>query len=188
MRMAFVATVLAWAAFEISLLVRDRVRGTGSTAADRGTRSLFVLAWLVAFLGAALSSDRIKPGSSLHFGHGHLLGGLVVMWAGIAVRVWSIVVLGRSFRTTVEVDPGQQVVDRGPYRLVRHPSYSGLLIVAVGAGIYFGNWISLALMIVLPVASTLRRIAVEEAALTQAMGQPYVEYRQRTKRLIPRIW
>jgi protein-S-isoprenylcysteine O-methyltransferase Ste14 len=188
MHLAFDATVLAWAAFEISLLIRDRVRGTGTTTADRGTRTLFVLAWLSGFIGAQLTAERIKPGNPLHFGHGHLIGGLVVMCAGIVLRVWSVLVLGKSFRTTVEVDPGQQVVDRGPYRLVRHPSYSGLITVAIGAGIYFGNWISLAFMIVLPVAATLRRIAVEEAALTQVMGQPYLEYRQRTKRLIPGLW
>lgn len=188
MRLTFAVTVLAWAAFEIGLLIRDRLRGTGSTAADRGTRALFVLAWLAGFAGAQLSSDRIRPASPLHFGHGHLASGLVLIWAGIALRVWSVLVLGKSFRTTVEVHAGQQVVDHGPYRFVRHPSYSGLLIVAVGAGVYYGNWIALALMIVLPVAATLRRIAVEEAALAQAMGQPYLDYRQRTKRLIPGVW
>jgi protein-S-isoprenylcysteine O-methyltransferase Ste14 len=52
----------------------------------------------------------------------YLIAGAVVMWAGLALRIWAILVLGRAFRTTVEVDSNQAVVDRGPYRYERHPS------------------------------------------------------------------
>jgi protein-S-isoprenylcysteine O-methyltransferase Ste14 len=98
------------------------------------------------------------------------------------------VVLGRAFRTTVEVERGQEVVTRGPYRWVRHPSYSGVLLLAAGYGLAAGNWLSLLLTIVLPLVSVLLRITVEEQALVRMLGRPYERYRAATKRLVPGIW
>jgi protein-S-isoprenylcysteine O-methyltransferase Ste14 len=60
------------------------------------------------------------------------------MWLGLTIRLWAIVALGRAFRTTVEVDAGQAVVSTGPYRWVRHPSYSGLLLIVTGFGLGTG--------------------------------------------------
>lgn len=84
----------------------------------------------------------------------------------------------------MEVDPGQAVVDRGPYRWVRHPSCTGTLVISAGVGLTLGNWLSLAI-IMLPLAAMLRRISVEETALTEILGQPY---QARTKRLVPGLW
>jgi protein-S-isoprenylcysteine O-methyltransferase Ste14 len=111
-----------------------------------------------------------------------------VMWAGLILRGWSVTVLGRAFRTTVEVDRGQEVVARGPYRWVRHPSYSGVLLLAAGYGLAAGNWLSLVLTVVLPLVSILARIAVEEQTLVRVLGRPYEHYRSGTKRLVPGIW
>jgi len=69
---------------------------------------------------------------------------LIVMWLGLAIRIWAIAVLGNAFRTTVEVDPGQRVVSTGPYEWVRHPSYTGLLLIVSGFGLAEGNWLALA--------------------------------------------
>ena len=181
-------TLLAWAAFEFWLLLRDRAAGTGSTARDRGTRRLLVLSWLAAVAIALLATGawRSRPVAAL--GGWALPAGLAVMWTGVALRVWAVAVLGSAFRTTVEVDTGQAVVDRGPYRFVRHPSYSGLLIIAAGTGLALGSWLSLAALALLPLAALLRRIAVEEAALAEVHGQPYLTYTERTKRLLPGIW
>ena len=57
------------------------------------------------------------------------MAGVLVMWSGLALRVWAIAALGSGFRTTVEVEPGQAVVSSGPYRWIRHPSYAGLLLL-----------------------------------------------------------
>jgi protein-S-isoprenylcysteine O-methyltransferase Ste14 len=97
-------------------------------------------------------------------------------------------VLGRSFRTTVEVDAGQQVGTGGPYRWVRHPSYTGILLIAAGLGLAGGTWPGLAICLVLPPVAMLLRIRVEEAALSRVLGEPYRAYRRRTKRLIPGLW
>jgi protein-S-isoprenylcysteine O-methyltransferase Ste14 len=110
------------------------------------------------------------------------------MWLGLAIRVWAVAALGRAFRTTVEVAPDQGIVSSGPYRWVRHPSYTGLLLIVAGLGLVAGNWLALVGCVALPLAALLRRIHVEEAELTRVLGQPYRAYQARTKRLIPGLW
>jgi len=189
---SFALTVGAWIALELGLLVRDAARGRGGPAQDRGTRRLVFLALAGALaLGSGLAHlFRADPGLWLP-GHGTdapLATGLGLMWAGLALRVWSIASLGAAFRLTVEVDPGQPVVDRGPYRRVRHPSYTGLLLIAAGYGVVTAVWPSLLLAVVLPLAVLVRRIHVEERALEVGLGEPYRAYETRTKRLVPGVW
>jgi protein-S-isoprenylcysteine O-methyltransferase Ste14 len=180
-------TLSVWVLVELALLIRDGIRGKGTTARDRGTRSLAIVAWFAAFILAGIVT-RALPHGSTQFGNWSGVAGVVIMWAGLAVRVWAVLALGSSFRTTVEVDADQKVVDRGPYRVIRHPSYTGMLLLAIGAGLTYGNWPSLAVLVALPLAAMLRRIQVEEATLVEVLGQPYVDYRGRTKRLVPGIW
>jgi protein-S-isoprenylcysteine O-methyltransferase Ste14 len=182
-----------WLALEVSLLVRDRARGKGSTDEDRGTRrlnfALIIAAIVIAdVLGAALSkhSPLWLPGAGPN--GWPIVTGLVVIWVGLAIRVWAIMTLGRSFRTTVEVDATQPVVWRGPYRWVRHPSYTGLLFVAAGFGLAFSNWPGLVLCVAAPALAMLRRIRVEEAELTRVLGDAYRTYQGSTKRLVPWLW
>jgi hypothetical protein len=71
------------------------------------------------------------------------VAGVVVIWAGLAVRIWAVLTLAGSFSTFIQVNTDQTVVTRGPYRWVRHPSYTGLLLIALGFGLSAGNWLSL---------------------------------------------
>jgi protein-S-isoprenylcysteine O-methyltransferase Ste14 len=178
-------SLVAWGLFELSLAVRDVVRAKGRRARDRGTRILisFTLngAVVLAFVSASVASSLRIPGP-------YTAAGLVVMWLGLTIRVWAVAALGSAFRTSVEVDTGQTVVSRGPYRWVRHPSYTGLILIVAGFGLAAGNWLALAACVVLPLAGLLRRIQVEEAELTRVLGDRYRVYRARTKRLIPGVW
>ena len=185
MTITLVATLAAWASVEVSLALRDVIRGKGGTARDRGTRSTLVIGWLAAFLGATWIAAHSGTGP---IGRWHLLTGLLLMWIGLAIRIWSVLALGASFRTTVEVDADQSLVDTGPYRFVRHPSYTGILLLATGYGLALDNWLSLAILLIVPLATTLRRITVEEAAMADVLGAPYEAYQQRTKRLLPGLW
>ena len=180
----------AWLVLELTLLVRDARRGLGGTARDRGTRSVFILLVVAATLVAGALSGAAGPHSPLRLpGHPWIaVIGLILIWAGLAIRIWAVVVLGRSFRTTVEVDEGQAVVSSGPYRLMRHPSYTGLLLIAAGFGFGDHNWPGLLLCVVLPLTATLRRIHVEESELAGVLGEPYRAYTARTKRLVPGVW
>jgi protein-S-isoprenylcysteine O-methyltransferase Ste14 len=182
-----------WLVLELTLRVRDRARGTGGTRRDRGTRALTFALIVVAVVAADALASVIGKHSPLRIpgagSHGWpIIAGLVIIWLGLVIRVWAVVVLGRSFRTTVEVEAGQAVVTRGPYRWVRHPSYTGLMLIAAGFGLAFGTWPGLVLCLVLPAFALLRRIQVEETELTQVLGDPYRAYRDRTKRLIPGLW
>ena len=110
------------------------------------------------------------------------------MWLGLALRVWAIATLREIFRTTVEVEPGQTVVSTGPYRWVRHPSYTGLLLIVAGFGLAAGDWLSLAVCVALPLPALAWRIHVEEAELNRVLGRAYATYQSHTARLIPRLW
>jgi protein-S-isoprenylcysteine O-methyltransferase Ste14 len=163
-------------------------RGRGP-AQDRGTLLLNFVVIISAAVAANIAFLALRHDPAWQFGSRPVAAaGLLLMWAGLAIRIWAIRVLGSSFRMTVEVDPGQRVVDRGPYRWLRHPSYTGILLITAGLGLSYGNWLSLALLVLLPAAVTLRRIHVEEAVLASVLGQPYADYRLRTKRLVPGLW
>jgi protein-S-isoprenylcysteine O-methyltransferase Ste14 len=114
--------------------------------------------------------------------------GLVLMGLGLAVRSWAMVHLGRYFTVDVAVAADQRIVDTGPYRLVRHPSYTGLLLLAVGVGLCFGNIASFLVIAVPMIALMLKRMKVEEEVLAEALGNTYREYMARTQRLIPGIY
>jgi protein-S-isoprenylcysteine O-methyltransferase Ste14 len=178
-------TLAGWAVFELGLRVRESVQSKGGTGQDRATRILIAAAIGGAIVVAVLTATRA---SSLRIPGPHRAAGLIVMWLGLAIRVWAVAALGSAFRTTVEVDPDQGIVSSGPYRWVRHPSYTGLLLIMVGLGLAAGNWLALASCVALPLAAVVRRIHVEEAELTRVLGQPYRDYRIRTKRLIPGLW
>lgn len=177
-----------WIAFEISLVIRDRLQGKGRTDKDQGTRYINFIAITVAMIAAG----RLDGISKFWFPGGRTLAvfwlGFAILLSGALLRVWSIVILGSSFRTTVEVSDNQHVVQRGPYKIVRHPSYSGALLMCCGYGIAEQNWLSLAIAIGLPLIAFLYRISVEETALVSGIGPEYQEYQKHTKKLIPGIW
>jgi protein-S-isoprenylcysteine O-methyltransferase Ste14 len=111
--------------------------------------------------------------------------GITLMLAGLAFRFYAMSVLGKFFTYDVAVQAGQTVVEAGPYRYIRHPSYTGGLMTLAGLGLALGNWASLAVLMVLMGVAYGYRISVEEAALAGALGEPYKEYMRRTWRLVP---
>jgi protein-S-isoprenylcysteine O-methyltransferase Ste14 len=116
------------------------------------------------------------------------LVGLLLMAAGVFIRQWAIFVLGRFFTADVRVRSGQTVVSRGPYRWVRHPSYSGLIVFFLGFGLALSNWASLALLLVVPTFGLVLRIHSEERALVAAFGDEYRRFGSTRARLFPGIW
>lgn len=188
-----VATVLysvsigAWIVFELILIIRDFVRGKGGTERDRGSRIVIRLV-LYATLVPAVVSPAIAPALRIPDHVLVVLAGVIVIWVGLAIRLWAVMTLAGSFRTTIEVDTGQSVVSRGPYRWIRHPSYTGLLLILIGVGIGIGNWLAVAVCFILPPFALLYRIRWEEAELIRVLGDAYSAYESRTKRLIPGIW
>ena len=178
-------TLACWALLEVGLRVREAVQGKGGRNRDRGTRVVIAIS-LGAAIAAASVATSVAP--SLRMPVAVRVFGVIVMWLGLATRVWAVAALGGAFRTTVEVDPDQAVVTTGPYRWIRHPSYAGLLLILAGLGLAIGNWLSLAACLVLPLPALVWRIHVEEAELSRVLGDGYRAYRIGTARLIPGIW
>lgn len=114
--------------------------------------------------------------------------GCAMMVIGSAFRWWAIRVLAQWFTVDVAIRPGHRLVRFGPYRWLRHPSYTGALLTFYGFAIALGNGVSL-LLIVLPVTlAFLWRMRIEERVLADAFGDDYLLYEKKTKRLIPGIW
>jgi protein-S-isoprenylcysteine O-methyltransferase Ste14 len=114
--------------------------------------------------------------------------GLALMAGGIYIRQWAIFVLGRFFTADVRVHSGQTVVERGPYRWVRHPSYSGMIIFFAGLGLALSNWASFAILLLVPTAGLVVRIRSEEHALLDGLGEPYRQFAATRARLFPGVW
>jgi protein-S-isoprenylcysteine O-methyltransferase Ste14 len=116
-----------------------------------------------------------------------VLAGTAVVAAGTGLRVWAISVLGRYFTAVVAVQEAQPVVETGPYRWVRHPSYSGALVAAVGAAMVCESPLGAALTLAVLLPVYLYRIHREEAHLRIGLGAPYSAYVARTAKLIPHL-
>jgi len=177
-----------WIGSEIFLVVRDRIQHKGRTDKDRGSRYFI----LISTIGGIAVAAVVNRNAAFFFADGRTTwlswAGMIIMLLGMSLRMWAIVTLGRSFRTTVETHPDQRVCQEGPYRLVRHPAYSGVLLICIGFGVAVQNWLSLTIAVVPPVAAILYRIRVEETELVTSLGSEYLGYQKRTKRLIPWIW
>lgn len=170
---------------ESVLLVRRR---SPSSSQDRWTKWIVVLASRVGVF-AALAIAALAPGLRAYANDWWTLGfGVAIVLAGTALRAWAIVTLGRYFRREVTIEPGQRLVRRGPYRLLRHPSYAGILLSVAGLGLAFGSWVSAAVALVVVFAGMLPRIRVEERALGHAFGAEYAAYASSTARVLPHVW
>ncbi len=173
---------------ELLLGLMRRARQDGNSV-PRDRNSLRIL-WVTIFLGIWLGLRLTihSPASALPHRHTFALLGLATFGAGLILRWWSIVQLGRFFTVNVSIAPDHQLIESGPYRYVRHPSYTGALLAFVGFGLSLGNWAAL-LAIFLPIsAAFIYRMKVEESALADALGARYLNYMGRTKRLVPFVY
>ena len=176
------ALLIAWAAIEILL----RLRNMGGRTTLDWTFGL-VIAAVAAGLNLGFRAAHVHA-AGLGGGWAPLAAGLVVLAAGVALRTWAIVTLGPLFKFVVVIQDGHRVVASGPYRLLRHPSYTGGLVAFLGAGIALDSWLSILALVLIPLLAVLVRIHVEEAELATALGQEYRAYADRTRRLVPGFW
>jgi protein-S-isoprenylcysteine O-methyltransferase Ste14 len=176
---------LLGSAAESLLLVTRR---DGPAAEDRGTIWIVVASSRLG-LGAAIVIGALVPALRAGANTWWTLGiGVAVTIVGVALRAWAIVTLGRWFRRKVTIEPGQRLVRAGPYRVLRHPSYAGLLLAFFGLGLAFGSWVGAAIAFLLLWAGLMPRIRVEEGALARTFGAEYDDYARATARLVPGLW
>lgn len=186
-RIAFYLVVGVFAVLEQLTRLRSWRNQQGARA-DRGSLVVVILSVGVGLAGAVLLAVHL-PSAAIRTGRWPLfVAGLTLMCAGIALRQWAVATLGRFFTVDVRVHPDHVVVERGPYRWVRHPSYTGLIVTLVGFGLALGNWASLAVVTVIPTAGLVVRIHFEERALLDGLGEPYRRFAAGRARLIPGLW
>jgi len=180
----FDLSIFVWIASEIfgaALVPAIRRRGATGVKRDRGSRALITVSILVSILIA------------FYFGYGGVGAlpesifyiGIFLMLLGVLVRQYAIAILGRFFSLSVQISKDHKVVDKGPYRLVRHPSYTWILITFIGLGLAVQSLGALLVLVLFFGLSFGYRMHVEERALLSGLGQDYVSYMKRTKRLIP---
>jgi protein-S-isoprenylcysteine O-methyltransferase Ste14 len=182
----YTITGILWILSEIvgsSIIPSLRRRGTKIERRDRGSRFVIIgsifLSIGIAFTFAAIGI-AILPGWVSYIGS-------ALMLAGIVLRQWSIAVLGGFFSPSVGIQKGQKVVTRGPYRLVRHPSYTGALMIVTGVGLALQSWGAVLVILLIAGLAFGYRIRMEEKVLVSELGEEYLPYSKRTKRLIPYI-
>ena len=165
------------------------LKRSGKTAADADRGSL-PLIWLVISVSMAAAFGCANALPRLALGPAGIWrpAGLVVFVAGVVVRWYAILSLGRFFTVNVAIAADHQLVEAGPYRWSRHPSYTGALLAFLALGLCLDNWASLAALLV-PVSVVFWwRMRIEEAALLDTFGERYRDYMRRTWRLIPFIY
>jgi protein-S-isoprenylcysteine O-methyltransferase Ste14 len=113
--------------------------------------------------------------------------GLLMLFFGSLLRRYCFRTLGEYFTGDVKARPNQPVIRSGPYRLVRHPSYTAGMIMFIGIGLALGNWVSFALLTIATIATYSYRVVVEERVLLETIGEPYRAYMKERKRFIPYI-
>jgi protein-S-isoprenylcysteine O-methyltransferase Ste14 len=161
---------------------RDR-----ESTSDRGTKQILVVSVLAGFAAAWLIA---RDAPSLRLGANTwatLVLGAAVALAGAALRVWAVWSLGRFFRRDVTFEAGQTIHRNGPYRVVRHPAYTGNLLTYFGLGLGLGSCVGALACLAIALAGHLPRMRVEEAALVRGLVDAYRDYARATPRLVPRL-
>jgi protein-S-isoprenylcysteine O-methyltransferase len=178
---------LIYVVSELGLSLKKRAKAGEALDRDRGSlRLLWIVITLSVFL--AFNVAYVVPAARLGAGFGMRYLGVALFIAGLNIRWYSIIQLGRFFTVNVAIAANHRLIDTGPYRFVRHPSYTGALMAFLGLGLCLGNWASLVVMVVPIFLVFLWRMRVEEEALLQGLGDPYRDYMNRTKRLIPAVY
>jgi protein-S-isoprenylcysteine O-methyltransferase len=177
---------LLYAASELWLGITRRSRGNAISRDKKSLRVLWIVIFVSVFFG--IQAAYSFPSATMPHRHAFQIIGFFVFVFGLVLRWLSIGYLGKFFTIDVAIHSGHRVIEAGPYRYIRHPSYTGALLAFLGLGLSIGNWWSLAIFTLPTFLAFLVRIKVEERALAEAMGEQYRSYQRRTKRLVPFLY
>jgi protein-S-isoprenylcysteine O-methyltransferase Ste14 len=176
---------MGWGAMELAKAASTR---EGATGIGGGGRRLAILPTMAAATAALYLAPRFLPAAAIRPAAVAFAAGLAILAGGLVLRGWSIKTLGDYFTGRVMVSADQPVITAGPYRVLRHPSYTGFLLACAGIGLASANWAGMAIMVLLPLAAMLWRIRAEENALLATLGDRYACYAAQHKRLVPFVW
>jgi protein-S-isoprenylcysteine O-methyltransferase Ste14 len=175
---------------EVLLTISRRSRSKTGTKQDKSTLGMiWVVIGLSIAAGIFVAQSRFLRDNGLWMfelprSYAVTVAAVALFGAGLILRWWAIVTLGRFFTVDVTIERDHELVERGPFRFVRHPSYTGVLLAFLGWAVTLRNWAAIAVVLVPIFVAFVRRMNVEEEALRGAFGERYAAYMRRTKRLV----
>lgn len=183
----YYSLIVLWVGSEIWLSLRRRANADSNRQDQGSLKRLWWVIFVSIFAGVFFSYLHLLPFPE-STRHPAFFAGMGLIALGLLLRWWSIRVLGRFFTVDVATGGDQHIVRTGPYRWLRHPSYTGALTSFFGLGLCQGDFVSLGL-IFLPVLTVfLHRIRIEERALAQAFPETWPDHARHTARLLPGLW
>jgi protein-S-isoprenylcysteine O-methyltransferase Ste14 len=180
--------VPAWGMMELSQRSANLEGREGATKIGGVGSRLAFLACLIATAIVVNLAPHVVPAAAIRPAAVAFVAGMVILLAGLVLRGWSFRTLGQYFTHTVMVSSEQPVIATGPYRLLRHPGYTAVLLAGIGVGLASANWAGLAGLMLLILTPLLWRIHTEEHALLATVGDRYRAYAAQHKRLVPLVW
>lgn len=172
--------------FEVFMNFRQRGKSTVTTSGDRGSLWLLYILITVGYaLSFAIGATRV--GRMNHWDAFFAIG-VILALAGLTLRVRSMLTLGQYFTYSVAQTENQKLVETGLYKIIRHPGYLGQLMIFAGISISLSNWLAVLLMMIPVATGYVYRIKVEEDFMIEQLGERYLDYQKRTKRMIPMVY
>ena len=193
MNILYFAVVTIWFFSEIALVIFKRSKKTDENKLDKSSlKYLWIVIMISISLGiyvGILGLQRVHHvGFIQSYGYIIYYSGLSSIIIGVFIRWRAIYTLKKFFTVNVTVEKNQEIIQKGLYKYLRHPSYTGSLLSFLGLGLSFSNWIS-TIIIFIPIFFVFAyRIKIEEKALINNFGDKYINYSKSTKRLIPFIY
>jgi protein-S-isoprenylcysteine O-methyltransferase Ste14 len=114
--------------------------------------------------------------------------GIIFIIIGVILRIYSVLILGKAFTVSVQVNSNQKIIQSGPYKYIRHPAYSGSILSLIGISLAFRSSIGVVGTLIIIACIYGYRIKVEESMLATYFKTSYQEYKKHTKRIIPFVW
>lgn len=158
-----------------------------ASSQDKGTAAQIVWSIYITQFITVLEAAYLRFPQSLEWDLIAFIA-LAIMLFGLFLRTWAVFILGKQFTMHITAQPNQHFVTKGPFRYMRHPSYTGALFTYVFSAVFLHAWFSVAINLVVLMLAYLRRMHHEENMLKKDFGKEYIDYCSKVKKLIPGIW
>lgn len=175
----FVSFYIVWMLIELRVSRKD-VNTEGKRTSDYASCQIYGFGQALTIFTALWIQPVLRAPNIAHF------TGISMFLFGVCYRLWAIRTLGQFYSHRVRVSAQHHIVDSGPYCLIRHPAYAGMIMANAGISMYFFNWVTIGVFSLMLVPAILLRIVIEERTLFGIDGYP--EYAKKRKRLCPGVW
>jgi protein-S-isoprenylcysteine O-methyltransferase Ste14 len=181
-----IAVAYLYGFFEVFMNLRQRSKSKVTTSNDKSSLwwlyGLITLGYALSFSIGATRIGRIYDWNTL------FVVGMTLLVIGFMIRIHSLLTLKQYFTYSVGKVEDHKLIESGLYKFIRHPGYLGQLIIFLGISTSISNWLSILVMMIPITLGYLYRIKVEERFMIEQIGEKYLNYQKRTKRLIPVIY